>query len=252
MNFSEGKTKRFRDKDRGFWAKDRDREEKSRSRSRSRDRGDKKIAGSEICKFPPTNEAELRVILLEYFSSRLFDYPMDVGTLVREIQNLYKAITGSAEMIATLDLDKILREMEESRAIRLKKYSLGTRMSDFIMTINNDKIMQLSREFYKDRPIKMPNLDLKDSDRRKNSETKANRKDIAKKADKEKFYKLINEPTAIRKIFLRRYEELSQQITNSEKEAVEAFRSKVVNRIIFCENGTREKCFQNNVGLFFF
>ena len=42
---------------------------------------------------------------------------------------------------------------------------------------------------------------------------------------------------------------MSLQISDSEKEAVEAFKSKVVSRIIFCEFGTREKCFQNNTNL---
>ena len=228
---------------------------RSRSRSQSKDKESKLINSHNICKFPPSNNSELRQILLEYFSSKLFDYPIDTLSLLREIQNLYKAIDGSNEAIASLHMDDILIEMEELRAIRMKKYSLGLRMADFIMGINMDKIMQLSREYYKDRPTKMPDYKSINEQKTKdnpNLKIALNQKALINKAEKEKFFKLINEPTAIRKIFLRKYEEMSQQITSSEKEAVEAFRSKVVNRIVFCENGTREKCFKtrerNNIG----
>lgn len=176
----------------------------------------------------------------------MFDYPIDSASILRGLQNHYKSIQDSQQIIASLQLDVILKEMEESRAITLKKYSLGTRMSDFVIAINIDKIMQLSREFYKDRPTKMPNFEaLHNSSTTDKRKLQISQKEASKKADKERFYKLINEPTAIRKIFLRRYEELSQQMaTTSEKAVYEAFKSKVVNRIIFCENGTREKCYQ--------
>lgn len=220
---------------------------RSRSRSLSKEKESKLINSHNICKYPPSDNSELRQILLEYFSSKLFDYPIDTQSLLREIQNQYKTIDGSQEAIASLSMDNILIEMEELRAIRMKKYSLGLRMADFIMGINMDKIMQLSREYYKDRPSKMPDyksINEQASKDNPNQKLVLNQKEMSKKAEKEKFFKLINEPTAIRKIFLRKYEEMSQQINSSEKEAVEAFRSKVVNRIVFCENGTREKCFK--------
>ena len=134
--------------------------------------------------------------------------------------------------------------MEETRAITLKKYSLGVKMTDFIMSINMDKIAQLSREFYKDRPIKMPELDNMDNIKNSKPSPTSNVKEKSRaKADKERLVKLINEPTAIRKIVLKRYEEISSQMLSSNEKAVlEAFKSKIVNRIVFCENGTRDKC----------
>ena len=110
--------------------------------------------------------------------------------------------------------------MEESRAIKLKKYSLGTKMTDFIMTINMDKIAQLSREFYKDRPVKMPDFDSLDKSKDNKPSATLNKVQSRTKADKERLVKLINEPTAIRKIVLKRYEEISSQMLSSNEKTV--------------------------------
>lgn len=38
------------------------------------------------------------------------------------------------------------------KAVRLEKQSMGINQVDFIMEINNDKLNQLKREYFKDKP----------------------------------------------------------------------------------------------------
>lgn len=92
-------------------------------------------------------------------------------------------------ILKDLDILEILYFFHEENSIVLEDQVLGFEMKKFIMSVNFDKIRQLSREFFKDRPKKMPDLSRKSEKRReKNSEE---RKIIEEKAEKLKKERLL-------------------------------------------------------------
>lgn len=62
----------------------------------------------DFLEFPPSNQQEFRAILLDYFISDLFDYPMHSAELFDNILEAFSYIKDSSYFIKRLDLVPIL------------------------------------------------------------------------------------------------------------------------------------------------
>ena len=67
-------------------------------------------------------------------------------------------VEGSKELFKKLNILEVLKFFSEERSLVLEEQVLGFEMKHFIMDVNQDKIRQLTREFFKDRPKKMPEI----------------------------------------------------------------------------------------------
>jgi len=127
---------------------------------------------------------------------------------------MFKKIEGAEETLRTLDVYEILEFFSEEKSIRLEDHVLGFELKKFIMDVNFDKINQLSREFFKDKPKEMPDF--------KRPEIKLEDELVSKINDEkirhERLMKLLNEPTAIREEYKRR---VDAQTNNNDNVVLE-------------------------------
>jgi hypothetical protein len=61
-------------------------------------------------------------------------------------------------MMKNFNINDLLQELEDKKALKLEPFSLGTNKCLMIMSISKDVVQQLSRETSKDRPKKFPTL----------------------------------------------------------------------------------------------
>jgi len=77
---------------------------------------------------------------LDYFSSDFFDYPMHAAELFENILEAFSDIKDSAMFLRKLELTPLLQELSDKKAIKLEPCAVGTKLFDFILDINRDKI----------------------------------------------------------------------------------------------------------------
>lgn len=119
----------------------------SRSRSRSKSRSKSKDK-----KLVPTTEPQLKYVILKTLQSDSFSYPIPTKDAYEALRQAFKDIKGAYAFLGRLNNDKVLEDIASSGGIRLESLSKGTQLATFIMYVDPDKIEQLCRESYKDRP----------------------------------------------------------------------------------------------------
>ena len=163
--------------------KKRDSSSSQRSKHRSRSRSKEKDK-----KFVPTNEAQLKFVILKYMESENFLYPVPIEDAYNDIRLQYKEIKGAYHFLGSLNYEKVVDDIANSSGVVLEEVSKGIRLSKFITRTDIDKIQQLARESYKDRPKTEVDLELignesyyEEALRKKNEEEKkANEERIRK------------------------------------------------------------------------
>ena len=120
-----------------------------RKRSRSRSKDD--------FKYPANSSKELKALLLQYMHSEKFACPLDSITLMKNLRMQFKSPAGRM-MMKSYNVNDLLQELEDKKALKLEPFSLGTSKCLMIMSISRDVIQQLSRETSKDRPKKFPSV----------------------------------------------------------------------------------------------
>lgn len=99
--------------------------------------------------------------------SKKFEYPIDAHNLFKILKDEYKDVDNYKQIMKILKIEIILQELKDKfinfdsyivycyinrKAVILEKQSMGIHQVDFIMEINNDKLNQLKREYFKDKP----------------------------------------------------------------------------------------------------
>ena len=56
-----------------------------------------------------------------------------------------------------LDIEPVLEELQNKNALNLDRGSLGAKTVQYVYFINQEKIKQLNREYFKERPRKKQN-----------------------------------------------------------------------------------------------
>lgn len=110
--------------------------------------------------YPPSSQDEFRSVLLDYLNSEYFNYPMHYVEIFQSLVNLYRGVNKDSEyFMKNLDIIQLFYEFHDKKAITLEKNAVGVKVFEFVVDINREKLTQLSREFHRDRPQKMPVLD---------------------------------------------------------------------------------------------
>jgi len=207
-------------------------------------------------------------VLLEYVNSELFQYPVHSSELFQQIQFHFKQRVGeSLANLQSLNILPILKELSEKNAIQIKKYAVGTKMADFILNINKEKLKQLTREYDKDRPQKI----AMSANSAKNSEAFPGGLLLTEKAglmlqggffgmagrlsptsglqgmqgSKQEQENLLLQKTGFQKELMKLSKQQSlliNRISAAEQAALLQFRKQDHRKIDYCDNGTREKC----------
>ena len=120
---------------------------RKRSRSRSKDE----------FKYPANSSKELKALLLQYMHTEKFNCPLDSITLMRNLRMQFKNPSGRT-MMKSYNINDLLVELEDKKAVKLESFSLGANKCYMIMSYSREIVQQLSRETYKDRPKKFPTM----------------------------------------------------------------------------------------------
>ena len=103
---------------------------KARSRSRSVDK----------YPFPPSNQKELRAVLLQFMSSETFRCPIDSLSLFRQLRILHKHVEGGRMFMRDFNIEPLLLDLSDREALVLEEFKLGSRQAQLVLSINRDKI----------------------------------------------------------------------------------------------------------------
>ncbi|KAL4453444.1 hypothetical protein ABPG74_017651 [Tetrahymena malaccensis] len=201
----------------------------------------------DFLEFPPSSQHEFRAILLDYFLSDLFDYPMHSAELFENFIEAFSDIKDSSSFIKKLELIPLLQELNDKKAIKLETCAVGTKLFDFIVDINKDKIKQLSREFSKDRPKIMPILDKKPQPSSSKTNSSSSTAPPKQAISKREIEDLLKKETGLQKEVITQSKEKSNllnKISAAEESALASFRKQGSRRIDYCDCGTRDKCIQ--------
>ena len=133
-------------------------DERQRSRSRSRSRS------KENNKYIPTNEPQLKYVVLKQLQDDKFLYPVPTYDFFEDIRNHYRHIKGAYSYLGKLNCEKVLDDITRTSGILIEEHSKGIYKVKFIMSVNKDKIEQLCRESYRDRPKNEVDLECMGND----------------------------------------------------------------------------------------
>lgn len=137
-------------------------------------------------RYVPTTESQLKYVTLCFFNSENFHYPNTTKEIYEEIKQQFDKIEKAVHFLASLDHDKVMNEIATSGGIVIEENSKGDHQDSFIMLCNKDKIEQLMRECYKDRPKTEVDLNLITSEKLTDEKIKK-REEEKKKNDEEKY-----------------------------------------------------------------
>lgn len=117
-----------------------------RSRSRSKDE----------FKYPASSSKELKALLLQYMHTDKFTVPIDSLSLMKNLRLQFKSPAGRM-MMKNFNINDLLQELEDKKAIKLQKLALGpNKVFWMIVSVYKDVVVNLCRETSKDRPKKVP------------------------------------------------------------------------------------------------
>lgn len=119
-----------------------------RKRSRSRSKDD--------FKYPASSSKELKALLLQFMHTDKFTVPIDSLSLMKNLRLQFKSSSGKM-MMKNFNITDLLQELEDKKAIKLQKLSLGSNKAFWIIvSVAKEIVLNLCRETSKDRPKKLP------------------------------------------------------------------------------------------------
>jgi len=206
----------------------------------------------------PSTQEELRAFTLQFMCSPKFDYPIDSQNLYKSMQDEFRNNPQAQSIMKSLNFIDILKELEYKRAIQLQEDSLGVMLVDFIISVNYDKLHQLNREYFKERPKFKPSEappPIEEPSLKRPAPTQLKQPPPinppyghfmqpplplehhpAKKEAEE-----TKGPSALERALMDSTQE-DQGSSTLERLLQERFQSKGSKKIDYCEHGTREKC----------
>lgn len=94
----------------------------------------------------------MKYVTLKKMLSDDFDYPVPISDFYEKLREDFRETKGAVTYMQKLDYEKVLNDIGSSGGIDLIESSKGVQLVTFIMKRDLDKLEQLSRESYKDRP----------------------------------------------------------------------------------------------------
>lgn len=124
-------------------------------------------------------------------------YPVPTVDFYEQLRSTFTEIKGAYAFMGKLNCNKVLEDIASNHGIVVEEHSKGIDLAKFIMRVNRDKIEQLCRESYKDRPKTEVDVELIGNE---SFHEDPHRKVLEdqKKAE-ERLKKILREPTALRK-----------------------------------------------------
>jgi len=249
-----------------------------KSRKRSKDRS--ASASSAKPHFPPTTNKELRAVVVEYMLNDKARLPLDSLSLFRIIKKQYRDIQSSRLCFKGLNIMNVLTTLLEKDGIVVEEISIGIHTCYLILTVNQEKLGQLYKEYLKDKPKNMDAANAKirvakgnessqdvaseqqaltqlahsteKEEKKIEEESQSNDQEMMpyKVNETEEFendlQSLLKKPTAKQKelIFIsKEIGDLLQMPTAREKSIAEKFKSKGGSKLrAFCQHGTKIDC----------
>ena len=200
-----------------------------------------KSSQKRVCEFPPSNQVELLASLLEYMASDSFNYPITASLLNLDYSTQNENFKRFQERLAELDFNLALESLAEKGVVQLKKTCVGRKMDTLILDVDNEVLRPLLREYFDERPKRMPELNIQ---RDQGRELTALRKKLDQSTlDRQRLLKIMSEPTAIKKELKKSFEELQmQKYFNSQtakfsENLIKEFKNEI------CKHETRQACY---------
>ncbi len=85
---------------------------------------------------PPSNEQELKYLIIELIYKDYISFPIDSNSLYRTIKKMFKFVEFSIFMFKRLDFQQVIQDMIENSCFDIEEISICNRKSFYIKTVN--------------------------------------------------------------------------------------------------------------------
>ena len=182
-------------------------------------------------------------------NSKAFCYPITVSLLKQQFINLHPLITNYRNVVQALDFEKEMTFFASKGAMKLEDIVVDSSFEQIILDVNRNVMVQFSREFFSERPKRVPEQNLKRVQISANKKfNRPNSKKNRKGLDREKLLELLSNPTPIteqmrRNFEIRARENLLEKERAQMPKLLDAEGKPFKLKDLICEHKTRRECY---------